>query len=163
MTLKSFLFRKKMERHLVKEKVPLQPKILTVKNFMREWWAWTIKPKMQVAYAHLKVINRLPFSILFTIYLIVVFVSMGLFSQVIYQKWVNDIITTYPESVVSPGVDEAGNVQLSPLDSIFIPIQSKNQAWYFLMFHTVIGMFFTDVWSFYNPRKPQSFHLRGAS
>lgn len=162
MSLKSYIFRKRMERHLPKENVPRIRRMRATRAFLRGWWAWSVKPKLQITLMYLKAIERLPFSILFTIYLLFVFVCVALFSQIIYQKWVGDIVNTYPEAVQGSVDPETGRVQLSPLDAIFVPIQAKNQAWYFLMFHVILGMFLTDVWGFYNPRKPQSFHLKGA-
>ena len=142
----------------VKPKKEKKKRLKNIKKLIRYNYLYHIKPMFSRIYDDLRWINKLPFSILFMIFLIFLFISGGFYNKVTGEKWKNNVIARHPE-YVEPIVDEEG-IHLSPLDQIFVEFIATKQAEDLIFFNLIISLFVLKIWHSYNPRKPQSFHLR---
>lgn len=141
-------------------KTPMRQKVGIAKKAMRILYLSKLKPILLRGYDSIRWINRMPFAVLFCIFLLVLFVSGFVYVKWQYERWSNDIINAFPE-IVQAGVDETGKPTLSPIDQIQTAYVAKRQAEAYWMFNMINVMLLVLVWRSKNPRKPQSFHIRG--
>lgn len=162
MSIRAFLFRKRMERHFLKDQ-PSSPaiKASSARSYLRTSYLLYLKPKLNAIYERLKFISHVPFPILFTFFLIFVFISFGIFAQIEYQKWVKAIQIIYPDSVMGSIDPETGRVLPSPLDSVMIPYNAKRIGHSYFEFNLMVATFLGFIWKMHNDGAPQSFRIKG--
>ena len=161
MSLKSFIFRKKIERHLPTRDSALNPTTGGLKAYLRTSYLLYIKPQLTKGYNALKFIGSVPFPILFCFFLLFIFITFGIFQQIESKKWITAISTLYPESIMGTIDPETGRLMPSPLDSVMIPYNAKVLAQFFIIFHMGVVTFMNIIWKLHHDGAPQSFKLKG--
>jgi len=133
---------------------------IKIKGKLRMAWVYTFKPKLRKAYDKLQIVNQMPRPVLIVLLIFTMLIISIFNNNIMTKRWRNDVVAAYPD-LTNAVVDEDGAVHLSPLDSLFTQFVARNQAIYFVELSVILSMILRSIWLSFNPRKPQSLHLRG--
>lgn len=128
---------------------------------LRYFMLYTVRPRWVRFAENMRFINRIPRPVMVVLMMLFFFVVFAFNNNIMSERWKNDVISAYPE-LVTTTIDADGNVQLSPVDRLFVEIVRTYQSLFFVSLFVLLNMIWGDILSSYAPRKPQSIHIKGA-
>lgn len=158
--MKNWLLRKKIEYDLKREekqKVVKKGIKAQIKQFFTIVWK-IFKKICFTIYRPLKIFNKMPFIIIFIIFLGFMLTGIFMANKLMFKFWSNTVVAACPE--ISQGqYDEEGQVvQISPIDMIMAEFTAKSISSNFSQTGLLLFSIVAITLSNFRPRKPQVFY-----